>query len=269
MGLVAIAAALVALHLTLNIKADRYSHLAMSIVFWLAAFSVLEDKRDQLKFGSGLGASCLGIALLVGVFLKSATFPQGNFLSVAPLMSGLGLALLASGFRGLGQYRQALFVLVFLGVPRLVLRLLPDISPLTAKFSAFVLWYTGIPMSLQGNYIFVPDGGIEVVPSCSGLTLITYMLALTGVFLMLFPTQRLHKIVAPMVAAGLGFGVNAVRVALLATLSTEGSQQAFEYWHSKGGALIFVMIAVILLGLFCWLLLRQSMPPDSNWEEFP
>ena len=265
LGLLAIAAGLVAIHLTLNIQADRYSHLAMSILFWLAAFSVLEEKRNQLQFGSGMGAALLGTVLLAGVLVKSGTLPRGNFLSVSPFLSGLGLALLASGFRGLNQYRQILLVLIFLGIPRFVLQLLPDISPLTAKASALMLWYAGVPMSLKGQHIFVQNGGIEVVPSCSGLNLMTYMLALTGVFLMLFPTQRVHRIVAPIVALSLGFIVNAVRVALLATLATDQTWDAFEYWHDQGGALIFRdgcgdPAGVILLGAIAAIALLSPQP---------
>ena len=177
------------------------------------------------------------------------------------------MALLASGWRGLGQYWQPLFVLLFLGIPRVLLHFLPDISPLTAKFSALLVWYIGVPTSLEGPFITVPNGRVEVVESCSGLNLITYMLALTAVFLVLFPTQRIHKFVAPIVAVVLGFVVNAVRVALLAVLSPEASRPAFEYWHDQGGALIFVMIAVVLFGGFCWLLLNQSSASNPNLKE--
>ena len=266
-GLWAIAACLLIIHLTLNVKADRYSHLAMSILFWLAAFSVVEDQRDQLKSGSDLGSVCLGAILIVGILLKSATFPQGDFLSISPLLSGLGLALLASGWRSLGQYWQSLFTLFFLGIPRVLLFLLPDISPLTAKFSALLLWYIGIPISLEGNYIFIPNGGVEVVPSCSGLNLITYMLALIVVFLVLFPTLRIHKVIAPIVAVLLGFIVNAIRVALLAILSTNTTQQAFKYWHDEGGALIFVLVAIVLLGIYCGFLIHHTFSRHQAWKD--
>ncbi len=256
--LLATAAGLIAIHLTLNWRAEKPSHLAISIVYWLAASSMLWDKRKQLKLGSGIFSLLLGALLIAGVLLKSASHPGVKFLGFSPFVSALGIALLASGFQGLKQYRQELIILFSLGVPRILLPHLPDISPITAKFSAFLLWYTGFDISLQGINIVLPNGGVEVVPSCSGLNLITYMLGLSVVFLVMFPSNLANKIVAPVVAATLGFAVNGVRIALLAVLSTNASRQAFEYWHSKEGTLIFVMISVVLFGFFCLFLLPQE-----------
>ena len=219
---------------------------------------MLWDKRKQLKLGSGIFSLLLGASLIAGVLLKSASHPGVKFLGFSPFISALGIALLASGFQGLKQYRQELIILFSLGVPRILLPHLPDISPITAKFSAFLLWYTGFDISLQGIKIVLPNGGVNVVPSCSGLNLITYMLGLSVVFLVMFPTNLANRIVAPVVAATLGFAVNGVRIALLAVLSSNASQQAFEYWHSKEGALIFVMISVVLFGLFCLFLLPEE-----------
>ncbi|NEP49713.1 MAG: hypothetical protein F6K65_13220 [Moorea sp. SIO3C2] len=77
-------------------------------------------------------------------------------------MSVFGLALLASGFRGLKQYWQELLILFTLGVPKLLLPYLPNINPITAKFSAFVLWYSGANFVLQNSYIILPKGRIAI-----------------------------------------------------------------------------------------------------------
>ena len=90
-GLLAIATGLILIHLTLNWKADRYSHLAMSILFWLAALSVVDDNRYQLKYGSDLWSSCLGAEPeLWGFFLKVPPYPREISLVSPPSFQGWG-----------------------------------------------------------------------------------------------------------------------------------------------------------------------------------
>ncbi|NEO03139.1 MAG: cyanoexosortase A [Moorea sp. SIO3I7] len=260
LSLLAIGAALIAIHLTLNLRAEKSSHLALSIVFWLAACSTLWDKRYQLKLGSGIVPFLFGALLIAGILIKSGAHPSEKFLGFSPFISVFGLALLASGFRGLKQYWQELLILFTLGVPKLLLPYLPNITPITAKFSAFLLWYSGANVVLQDSYIILPKGSIEVVPSCSGLNLIIYMLGLAVIVLVMFPTSGSQKIIVPIVAATLGFIVNGIRIAILAHLAAPSSQAAFDYWHSQEGALIFVMISVILFGTYCLFMLQQSEP---------
>jgi cyanoexosortase A len=101
------------------------------------------------------------------------------------------------------------------------------------------------------------------VPSCSGLNLMLYMLGVSVLFLVLFPTAKKHRIILPIVAVSLGFLINAVRVALLAIFSTYTDKSMFEYWHSQGGALIFVCISVLLFAGLCALFLK---PHQGNTD---
>ena len=129
------------------------------------------------------------------------------FLSFAPLGFAIGLALLASGIGNLLRYRQELIILLTLGIPKLILPLLPDISPLTAKISAFWLMYCGFDVILQNNQIILPQGTVDVVPSCSGLNLIIYMLGLSVIFQVMFPLPQKNslKVISYLVAAAIGF----------------------------------------------------------------
>jgi exosortase/archaeosortase family protein len=60
----------------------------------------------------------------------------------------------------------------------------------------------------------------------------------------------------PIVASLIAFIVNGIRVAILATLAA--NPESLEYWHKGEGSLIFSMIGVTILGLFCFFLLRQG-----------
>lgn len=256
--LVGIAAAGVFGHLGINLKMEKYSHFAMSLIFWLAAISQCWDRRQQIKPSSNLMSCGLGV-ISIGITLIGAFVNRNLFLGFAPLGFAVGLALLTSGIANLSRYRQELIILFALGIPKLLLPILPDISPLTAKISAFWLMYCGFDVALQDNKIILPQGAVNVVPSCSGLNLIIYMLGLSVIFQVMFPYLRKNslKVISFLAAAAIGFFVNSIRVSILALLSGDASHRAFEYWHSQEGALIFVTISVLIYGVFCWLLLRH------------
>ncbi len=249
---------LMAVYFTVNLRADKMAHLAMSLVFWCAALSSLWDKRSHLKLGTNIFSLGIGASLVVGILVYSLRPPTGVFLGFAPFVSALGIVLLASGIQAIGQYNPELLMLLCLGIPKLLLKFLPDISPLTAQFSTFLLWYSGFSVQLDNNHILLPGGGVNVVPACSGLNLITYMLGVTVIFLLMFPLNISTKILAPIVAMALGFIINGIRVALLALLSTTRNAALFDYWHSNDGALFFVMLTVLLFGLFCWWIVGRA-----------
>lgn len=259
--LLGIAAGLMFLHLTLVWQQD-YNNLWMtSLIFWGAIGILVSQKCRQLTPTAGRLASGFGTLILVVVLLKS-TSPTLNYLNVFPLLSALGLALLASGFRGLKQYRQELISLFFFSVPRLVVPVLIDLSPLTAKFATFLLWYLGFDVTRYGVNIILPEGAIVVYPGCSGLATILELLALAVLLLVLFPTRRKYQILVPLGAVSLGFFVNSIRVVVMA-IASAANEEAFNYWHTGDGSLIFALIAQLLFGLFCFGLLRLHEAPRS------
>ncbi|HEY9634586.1 MAG TPA: cyanoexosortase A [Coleofasciculaceae cyanobacterium] len=265
--LLGIAAGLIAIHLTLIYKTDKINLLGNSILFWLATSFLVWNKRDRLKLNSGIFASCLGAAILALVLLKSTSLPDGYFLLLSPLISALGLALLASDFKGLKQYWQELTSLFFLGGPQVLLSSLVDPSLLTAKFATFTLWYSGFEVSRAGLNIELPTGYVEVYPGCSGIESITQLLSLSALFLIMFPVRGIKKIFVPIVAVLVAFVVNGIRVAIMAVLVASSRQEAFNYWHTGDGSVLFSMIAVLLFGLFCLLLLQQAKPENQESME--
>lgn len=258
--LLAIAIGLIAIHLTLTFRTDKINLLGNSILFWLAISSLVWNKRDRLSLESGLFASCVGAVILGLVLLKSTSLPDGYFLLLSPFSSGLGLALLASGFKELKQYWQELTSLFFLGVPQVLLSSLVDPSLLTAKFAAFALWYSGFDVSRSGVNINLPTGHVEVYPGCSGIESINQLLSLAILFLIMFPIKGAKKIFVPIMAVLVAFVVNGIRVALMTVLVASSRQEAFNYWHTGDGSVLFSMIAVLLFGLFCLSLLQQAKP---------
>lgn len=261
--LLGIAGGLEAICLTLIWKADDTGHLGMSLLFLFAVGSLTWEKRHTLKFESEVVPSIVGIGLTGWVLWQSANLADGNTMRLLSFTSALGVALLASGFKGLKQYWQELTILFFLGVPSVIASFLYDISPLTAKFSAFLLHYFGFDVATQGVFINLPNGGVEVTHECSGIDTIIYILSVSVLALVMFPVHRIKRFFVPIVAIIIGFVINGIRVAMLAIFAAS-NKAAFESWHGGQASYLYGMIGIIIFGCFYWLLLQQEEKSQST-----
>lgn len=266
--LLALLAGLYAIYMTLAWRVENVSHVAISLLFGLAVFSLLQDKRHQINFGSSMSASLVGASLVLGVLWYSATQTTDTLLRLLPIISGIGVGLLASGFSGLKQYCQELIVLFFLGVPSVIAALWIDISPVTAAFSRLLLLYSGFEVAGQGIHVLLPTGSIKVVYDCSGIDQMNYLLGLSILALVMFPLQGWFKqILVPLLGLALGFLANVIRVALMA-IFVASNKAAFDLWHTGEGSYVFAFLAVLILGLFYrWLLKREELVTSSTPAE--
>lgn len=255
--LLGIAVGLQTICLGLVWKADDTGHFGMSLLFLFAVGSLTWEKRNTLKFESTVVPTIVGIGLISWVLWSSANLADGNIMRLLSFTSALGVALLASGFKGLKQYREELTILFFLGVPSVISSYLFDISPLTAQFSAFLLHYFGFDVAIQGVFINLPNGGVEVTSECSGIDTIIYILSVSVLALVMFPINSIKRFFVPIVAIIIGFVINAIRVAMLAIFA-ESNEAAFDSWHGGQASYLYGMIGIIFFGCFYWLLLKQE-----------
>jgi len=262
-GLIIIATALVTLNMTLLWKLGDIAHFYMSIVFWLAVGSLLWDKQDSLK-QSGVKTDILSIVagtiLIAFILFKSAVVSSkfDPFLRIAPFLSGLGLGLIAVGFHDLKKYWRELVILFFHGIPSVITSPLVDIiTSFTAKFAQVILWYLGFDVIREGNYVALPTGRVLVYGGCSGMEAMNYLLGLSVVCLLMFPTKQ-NKALVIGVAIASGFIINAFRVAAMAVLVASKRLDLFKYWHEGEGSLVVGMIAVILFGIFYQYMLKKD-----------
>ncbi|MBE9049452.1 cyanoexosortase A [Nostocales cyanobacterium LEGE 11386] len=265
--LLGIGTSLIIINLFLIWKSGIIINFYINSAFFILICLSLKEKRQKLKFESGLPATILGLLLLACVFISSQN--QINFVVFSlfsPVMSGLGLAFLASGFKGLRQYRIELIAMIFLSTRTLIYALSNylDISPVTAKLSTAILWYTGFTVKLSGTIITFATSAVKVYGACSGMATMLDMFSLGILFIFIFNLKWKQKILVPVVAIILGFIVNALRVALMAILVNQGDSQAFNYWHDGDGSLIFSMISALLLCGFCWFLLSMNQQEDQS-----
>ncbi|MEG4228682.1 cyanoexosortase A [Microcoleus sp. N9_B2] len=263
--LLGIASGLIALHLTLTSRTNYTDLFGTMLMFWGVVAFLIWERHESLTFESGVFASFFGTSLIALILLKSSSISGYDFfIRATPFLSGISLALLASGTKGLKQYWQELLILAYTAIPPGLIGVFVDVAKLTAKFSAFILHYLGFEVVRKGVYIILEKGSVEVNHGCSGVNAILQLLGLALVFLLMFPTTRGQKIVVPIVAIFIAFLVNAARVALMAVLVALSQQEAFKYWHEGNGSVVFSMIAVFIFGLFCWFAILQSEPPHNK-----
>ena len=186
------------------------------------------------------------------------TTPNGPFLRALPLLSGVAVGLLASGFTHLKQYWKELLILFFLGVPSIFSEFFIDISPITAWASSILLLYLGFDVYKDGTEILMSQSSIEVVYDCSGIDQINYLLGLSVLCLVMFPLRGLAKqFFVTIIGVILGFIANVARVAMMAVFANF-NQEAFKFWHTGEGSYVFAMIAVFFLGFIYNFLLKQD-----------
>lgn len=251
--LLGIAAGLIALHLTLTSRTENTDLFGTMLLFWGVVCFLIWERHESLTLESGVFGSCFGASLIALILLKSSSISGYDFfIRATPFLSGISLALLASGTKGLKQYWQELLILAYTAIPPGLIGVFVNVALLTAKFSAFILHYLGFEVVRQGVFLVLEKGSVEVYHGCSGVNAILQVLGLALVFLLMFPTTMGQKIVVPIIAVLIGFIVNAARVALMAVLVSLSQPEAFKYWHEGNGSVIFSMIAVFIFGLFCW-----------------
>jgi cyanoexosortase A len=260
-GLIIIATGLVTLNMTLLWKLGDIAHFWMSIVFWLAVGSLLWDKQDLLKQSKGKSdvlSIVAGTILIAFILFKSAMVSSkfDLFLRIAPFLSGLGLSLIAVGFHNLKQFWRELVILFFHGIPSVItLPLVDMVTAITAKAAYYSLWYVGFNVTSEGNYVSLPTGRVFVYGGCSGMEAMNYLLGLSVVCLLMFPTKQ-NKALVIAVAVACGFIINVFRVAGMALLVASYRLDMFKYWHEGEGSLVVGMVAVILFGIFYQYMLK-------------
>jgi cyanoexosortase A len=268
--LLAIAVSLLTIHLGLTWKTGDVKTLSISVIFWGAIVSQVWDRKDTYALESNLFSSILGTMILTLALVKTSQIAiGGSFLQALPFIFALGLGLIASGAKGLQQYWQELLALFILSLPgeRFLSHILESfitlvtseqLTTITAKFAALVLGIFGFDVSLDGVFIILPNSVVKVYEGCSGASSIDFLLRLGLLFMIMFPTGKLGKILTPILAIFVGFLVNGVRVFIMAYLANTGDDQAFDYWHVGDGSQIFGAIAVLLFGGACYLLIQKD-----------
>lgn len=239
-----------------RITADS-NRQVVDLMFWLAVLLLLWQKRQQLRLDSDRLSTSIGLLLLGFAFYKGLTlfWFESLPLRMIPVLAPLGLALLASGWRGLRQYWQEfiIFSLLLLPFDRLdrYLEFNTPFNKITAAFSSFLLHYVGFVVERSGAYLHLSgDRSVFVAYECTGGQIILLLAKLSLLFILVFPLTWRWRVLMLAIPTALGFVIGGIRVSLLALVVNNESR--FQYWHGDPGNQIFSMASMVLYGILCY-----------------
>ena len=216
-----------------------------------------EKPRVSEPVRPGWLAIAVGVGLGSWVLFKAWNFVEDEaFLRCLPFVSLLSWSLIGSGWDGFKIYRGGFILFGFLALPWEVVYGFVDLSLWTAKFSHLLLLVMGLEGERVGTLIRLGAGSIEVYHGCSGLKSMLQLVGFALMYLVLNPQKWWENGGLILGAIAIGFGLNGLRVAIMAILISLGDELAFDYWHLGDGSLVFSAIAVACLGIWGWGLQR-------------
>ena len=224
-------------------------HLLVAI----AIANALLQKKKQIVWESDLFCVCFGGAIVALTILRSQ-MPLGYHPHLSLFIFGIGLALIASGRKHLGLYKNEIFVLGILALYPLYHRIFIALNwtVLTAKASTLALNLVNITATQQENRVILPTGRVEVYGSCAGVDLVILLIMVVTLLILQFPINKRQKFYGYATAIAIAFIINSLRVAFLATLIAQHDRVAFDYWHGDDGGWIFSLLAIAIWGIYCW-----------------
>lgn len=234
------------------------AHLVMSILFAVALYdSATRFHRNHQPILRNPVSAIAGI-ILGFLIILNFKFTSFYLIRLTPFFGGLAFVVFAFNLVGIKKYWRELVLLFLLGVPSVITVFLPDPSPLAAHFGTWILNLKGIEASVEGKNILTAATQVSVFRGCSGLEYMTYLLGLSGMAMILFPTRGVMRYLIPLNGIAIGFVTNGFRVALLTLLAIQGDDYGFEYWHEGQGSLLFGAVAVLIFSIYYWFLLRHD-----------
>jgi cyanoexosortase A len=240
--------------------------IVTSSVFWVAIFLLLWRRRDRLILASDFISSFVGLLLIALVLIKSLTlywFESNLFVYLASFIAFFGIALIAFGIKNIKQYWLELFFSGFLFIPPSFFGFWfnAQISTLTTKVSAYLLYYLGFNTTSQGVQILLhlPNRGNFIATVdyfCTGILMMALMLKLALLSISFFPMKWWQRFWFPLAAIAIGFFLGVIRVSILTLALPDRS--SFAYWHGTEGAQIFSTLSIIIFFLLCYPTLNQQ-----------
>jgi cyanoexosortase B len=238
------------LHKSISIQHEYFSHGLIGLPF--AAYLAWDKRQAWMMLPQRCHPLGLGLVGLAGLMYLTR-LPDWMNLSLPVMLVGLCLSL--KGLAGLKLQAIAL-ILVALATPTQLPYLIePYILPLQqfiASIAGFLLVQLGIPVTVEGIYLYINDQTVEVAPHCAGLKMlftslyVALMLAYwSGIY-----TSRLRTGLLVGGTVLISVVGNILRNTLLSYFHGTGREGAFDWLHeSWGGDLYsaFMLLTIILL----------------------
>lgn len=225
-------------------------------LIWIGAFLCLEDKLPHLKLEPSNVSLLAGSLLLLACLWRTAVvFHQDVSVYALVPLQGIALALLLAPASKLLTLRDPLLILCVLPAVLLLHQFIPIQALMqgTAHVSAALLTLIGQDVLLEGTTVWLPGGGVNVNPSCSGRNTISQLFAVAAIFVLAFPLrQPWLRYLLLAISPVLGFLGNCFRIACLALINSSDWAEKkywFDFFHESEGSLVF---AAITVSVFAW-----------------
>ena len=197
-----------------NTTQETYTHgyLVLLISLWLIA-------RDRKRLGATPVQRVPG-ALVPLVLFSALWLWSWRSAIQEPYVLLMPLILFAAVVAALG-WRVARLVAFPIGYLYFAMPLWSNINgivrALTSAVTGLLIWITGLPAYMQGNFVRLPGGTIEIANSCSGLHALIVGLALAALYGEVLRDSPRRRIEWLAVMGGVSLFVNWVRIFIVIT----------------------------------------------------
>ena len=250
-------------------QSSQNEHITVfAALVWGGALICMEDQLEDLEPSPGILGMIAGGIVLVWVLARSSVVLHwdGIVFILAPI-AGISLALLCRPLSKIAEFKNSMLCLAMLPVFNVVMKLIPEapLSILTAHASSFWLGILGFETIVKNRTVYLPGGGVEVLPACNGVDMLAQLVCIAIIFQLAFPLRSLlGKVAIFTLAPVVGFASNTIRIAVLALCTANGSgkeSQLFKFFHDDLGSLLFSGVAVFVFGLLYMRFLERELPP--------
>jgi exosortase len=242
---------------------DYYSHgllvpLISAFLAWRLWIKWPPEQRQIKPATSGLLLLGAGLIVYLYALLQRVYFAASLVMIV--IIAGLVWYLL--GTAALRRFAFPIGFLLFMVPLPFVEPLSVPLAQLTGAVSAGIVRSFGVPITVNGAQITLPNAALVVGAQCSGLRSIVTLLTLVVLVIFLVEGvwwKKLLLALSSIVIAGFG---NVMRVAsLLIVANLWGADAAFKYYHDYSG-IVFFLSALALLLAFSWVLGCREIRDD-------
>ena len=239
-----------------NLCVTEYN--SVYLLFWCTAIAITWRNRNKLDFDSGFYSTAIGLLVISWLLFRGVvTNHQLDLIArMYPIFSVIGIYLLASKVSKIGQYWREISIVSLSGIPTehiaSVLFPVAQVSILDAKISRLMLWYVGFDVAQKDNLVILPTGAIKIAGACSTFDLLGLLWQSCLVICLYFTLKRNQQLLLFVLSSIIAFGVNGIRLCLMALLVANKNTEAFDYWHGSAGAEIFTTAAILILAAVYW-----------------
>lgn len=242
---------------------DFYSHgpLVPLISAFFAWRLWVKWPAEQRHTGAAMGGLILGLAGLA-VYLYALLQRAYFVAALAMIFILVGLVWYLLGAAALRRLAFPIIFLFFM-VP------LPFVEPFsiplaqfTGNVSAQLVRLFGVPITVNGAQVSLPNANLVVGAQCSGLRSIVSLLTLVGLVVFLVEGAWWRKLLLALSSILIATFGNVMRVSsLLGVANKWGADVGFKYYHDYSG-IVFFLSALALLLLFSWVLGCREIRED-------